>query len=995
MSNYKSIKAIINANVKTNGKQEITGSVLNSVLNAMVNSLGAGYQFIGMATPTNPGSAQTPDYKCFYLATTPGTYTNLGGLVVADGEVAILKYDTSWTKEVTGIATAAQLNQLGQKVTDLSAVTQNIGTVSLLQGGITSAGRDVANNYTVKTGAVYYNSKIKTKPGYYIRGWFKFDGSGNLLTYNSVSSNNWPSLDASGFIGSSAGSGICAYYRVVFHKQNDSVEITPDEDIIAYFGGEDSIFYRLSEIESEVDELAEKSVHYDSALLGNLPVLVTDLRQGTYYQGSWSNHPSRVCSNAGKYYEIPTGKVIKINSSVSGFNYRVTLYDAAKNYISGTGKGALAEGPFDCSSYANAAYFNITINKIAGDGLTPQDCEGIFTIEYPYKSVDLLKEQVNDIATEVNTLEAQMEMVDKELFFVPVNSQNLVQGSYYRNFLTDNSKRVSSELIPISPGDTKINIVVNSNAFTGKFRLILYDSSMTYIAGSGEAVAAYGPFDISSWPTAKYYRFSYFNDASTGGNGSDITPSDCNNVFSVYDALGNIQRMWGVIAEINENLDRINNAIGIINVEYDEEAERVTAEIESSNTDLRLLVFTDPHSFDSYKYFKYAKVRKLGGIDGILGLGDYQIYVDEDKPTCIKGITDVLNAAGRERNCFYAIGNHDASCCLNAEMNKSGYKVLSQSNILTKKESWRAMQYHLNGIVQVNEADPYGGYFFVDFVPQKIRLVVLNASDIYEADGSLNYKYNEGIVMKQTQFSWFANEALDFSDKGTPSDWSVLVAAHWWFGGILAVLDAAKNGTRVNGSYYYTSRYTFDDATQEWGAPLVSESVSIDKDFSEQGPINVVAYLYGHTHCDTSKVKNGINILQFVCDNGQLNHMWKADLPSGGLSAGSYYFAMESGTKIQLTLSQAYANAVKIGYNHYFNNTDWTEVFLYDEDGQVIFLANCQATTTPTGTQITGFYDAETTLVSHEKCCVLCVNKDSRKIIAYPYGSATYREIPY
>ena len=116
MSDYSSLKATINANIKANNNHEITGAIMNSVLNAMVNSLGAGYQFIGVATPTNPGTAQTPDYKCFYLATTPGTYTNLGGLVVADGEVAILKYDTSWTKEVTGIATADQLNQLGQEV---------------------------------------------------------------------------------------------------------------------------------------------------------------------------------------------------------------------------------------------------------------------------------------------------------------------------------------------------------------------------------------------------------------------------------------------------------------------------------------------------------------------------------------------------------------------------------------------------------------------------------------------------------------------------------------------------------------------------------------------------------------------------------------------------------------------------------------------------------------------------------------------------------------
>ena len=122
MANYQLLKANIDTKVYQNGKQEITGENLNSVLNAMVTTLGAGYQFMGVATPTNPGTAQTPDYKCFYLATTPGTYTNLGGLVVADGEVAILKYDTSWTKGATGIATADQLNQLGQ---DIDSVGQN------------------------------------------------------------------------------------------------------------------------------------------------------------------------------------------------------------------------------------------------------------------------------------------------------------------------------------------------------------------------------------------------------------------------------------------------------------------------------------------------------------------------------------------------------------------------------------------------------------------------------------------------------------------------------------------------------------------------------------------------------------------------------------------------------------------------------------------------------------------------------------------------------
>ena len=112
MSDYSSLKTTINANVKANNNQEITGSIMNSVLNAMVNSLGAGYQYMGVATPSNPGTAQTPDYKCFYLATTPGTYSNLGGLVVADGEIAILKWDTSWSREAVGLASSKRVDQL-------------------------------------------------------------------------------------------------------------------------------------------------------------------------------------------------------------------------------------------------------------------------------------------------------------------------------------------------------------------------------------------------------------------------------------------------------------------------------------------------------------------------------------------------------------------------------------------------------------------------------------------------------------------------------------------------------------------------------------------------------------------------------------------------------------------------------------------------------------------------------------------------------------------
>ena len=95
MSNYSNLKSTIDTNIKTNGNEEITGAILNTVLNSMVSSLGAGYQFMGVATTsTNPG---TPDAKVFYLAYTPGTYTNFSGIVVTG--LCVLKYDTAWSKD--------------------------------------------------------------------------------------------------------------------------------------------------------------------------------------------------------------------------------------------------------------------------------------------------------------------------------------------------------------------------------------------------------------------------------------------------------------------------------------------------------------------------------------------------------------------------------------------------------------------------------------------------------------------------------------------------------------------------------------------------------------------------------------------------------------------------------------------------------------------------------------------------------------------------------
>ena len=100
MANYATLKAAIQQVVKTNGNNEITGALLQQSLLAMINSLGANYQFAGVANPTtNPG---TPDQNVFYVAFLPGEYSNFGSAVtLKGGDVAVFAYNgTSWAQSV-------------------------------------------------------------------------------------------------------------------------------------------------------------------------------------------------------------------------------------------------------------------------------------------------------------------------------------------------------------------------------------------------------------------------------------------------------------------------------------------------------------------------------------------------------------------------------------------------------------------------------------------------------------------------------------------------------------------------------------------------------------------------------------------------------------------------------------------------------------------------------------------------------------------------------
>lgn len=108
MANYATLKAAIQDVIRTNGNNEITGSLLQQSLLAMITSLGAGYQYAGVATPET--QLEVADQRKFWIAATPGNYTN--GAQLADGDVAIISYSSRWEKYTLNIPTKTELNKL-------------------------------------------------------------------------------------------------------------------------------------------------------------------------------------------------------------------------------------------------------------------------------------------------------------------------------------------------------------------------------------------------------------------------------------------------------------------------------------------------------------------------------------------------------------------------------------------------------------------------------------------------------------------------------------------------------------------------------------------------------------------------------------------------------------------------------------------------------------------------------------------------------------------
>lgn len=352
MANYNNLKAGIDAVIKTNGRQEISGAALNAQLKNMITELGAGYQFMGVATPTNPGTAQTPDYKCFYLAATPGTYTNLGGLVVADGEVAILKYDTAWTKEVAGIASADKLNQLSQGVYSGTIYMDSLKRENFIIGdsGVIRTAGAYSRVFAISSLLI---KRVKIIPGAVGTAIVSFVQDVDFITDETITTANFSiSIPHRLVITSETEVDIpndCKY--IVCTDESAGTIFTP---IIEVYSGVDNISERLNELVYRIDSKSAYSLLHSLSAGVFSDLLPIAIKQGHLYSienNCGVNVSFVLFDESGERVgilasDVPNGRVfcraeytaqyLKIlsNTATNNVDFVITDYDSSLSEIS-------------------------------------------------------------------------------------------------------------------------------------------------------------------------------------------------------------------------------------------------------------------------------------------------------------------------------------------------------------------------------------------------------------------------------------------------------------------------------------------------------------------------------------------------------------------------------------------------------------------------------------------------------------------------------------
>lgn len=295
-----------------------------------------------------------------------------------------------------------------------------------------------------------------------------------------------------------------------------------------------------------------------------------------------------------------------------------------------------------------------------------------------------------------------------------------------------------------------------------------------------------------------------------------------------------------------------------INKEYESFSKEIMS-MQSPDT-FTILFATDVHYIRKYALYvpSYYKLKEMIEFSGYIGADLLAVAGDMvDGNTTLdrqyRDLYDIVSLIRNSKTTAVAIakGNHD-DCSWYAFKNGLGEKGT------INQEQW--FNHVVNPIrvsypMELDENNPTGGYYYIDYPFHKTRVITLNTNDvplIMGEDGNFLSKDMVGqwtLGISEKQLKWLANTALCFSEE----DWSVIIVSHSGApidkhvrNGELAlqIIKGFKNGemgVAVSDTDYFNADASYD--------------------FSSNKSSDFLCWLAGHNHKDTVTDIDGIKII--------------------------------------------------------------------------------------------------------------------------------------
>ncbi len=201
-------------------------------------------------------------------------------------------------------------------------------------------------------------------------------------------------------------------------------------------------------------------------------------------------------------------------------------------------------------------------------------------------------------------------------------------------------------------------------------------------------------------------------------------------------------------------------------------------------------------------------------------------------------------------------GNHD-DCSWYAHKN-----ALPNTEVISNRQWYN----HTHGLLgkknlHLNPDDPDGGYYYIDYPSQKIRVINLNTSDfpydepsVYDEEGRFARKGYCALWVfgiREKQMRWLI-DALSFAEEG----WAVMLVAHNF---LLPYEGLQESDVVQNGDLAWEVIQAFKEGRKgNISSKITNFELEADYDFTNNKSSEVLPMIFGHCHKDVVLKRDGI-----------------------------------------------------------------------------------------------------------------------------------------